>query len=136
DLGKSLDGFINFLVGSSIIFDSIINVFEKLRNDIQALVEITDRGADFVQRAHERSYKLTSSEVEPDTEPLQLQTFADIQAFLLFKDELEKESNEEEVLAAGDDIDQDSQDDAEVRTPSQNQTQPEPSHVQESASFF
>ncbi|GJX72037.1 hypothetical protein Tco_0309208 [Tanacetum coccineum] len=49
----------------------------------------------------------TSSEVEPDTEPLQLQTFADIQAFLLYEDELEKESDEEEVLAAGDDMDED-----------------------------
>nr|GEV15439.1 hypothetical protein [Tanacetum cinerariifolium] len=43
-------------------------------------------------------------------------------------------SDEEEVLAAGDDMDEDSQDDAKVRTPSPNQTQPEPSHVQESAS--
>nr|GEV94718.1 hypothetical protein [Tanacetum cinerariifolium] len=71
----------------------------------------------------------TSSEVEPDTEPLQLQTFADIQAFLLFEDELEKESDEEEVLAVGDVIDEDYQNDAEVRTPSPNQTQPEPYHV-------
>ncbi|GJT78104.1 hypothetical protein Tco_1044829 [Tanacetum coccineum] len=45
----------------------------------------------------------TSSEVEPDTEPLKLQTYADIQAFLLFDDELDKDSDEEEVLAAGDD---------------------------------
>ncbi|GKA14626.1 hypothetical protein Tco_0694272 [Tanacetum coccineum] len=37
----------------------------------------------------------TSSEVEPDTEPLQLQTFADIQAYLLSEDELDKESDEE-----------------------------------------
>ncbi|GJS01063.1 hypothetical protein Tco_0317571 [Tanacetum coccineum] len=56
----------------------------------------------------------TSSEVEPDTKPLQLQTFADIQAFLLSEDELNKESDEEEVLVAGDDIDEDPQDDAEV----------------------
>nr|GEU84719.1 retrovirus-related Pol polyprotein from transposon TNT 1-94 [Tanacetum cinerariifolium] len=48
--------------------------------------------------------------------------------------ELEKESDEEEVLAAGDDMDEDPQDDAEVRTLSPNQTQPKPSHVQESAS--
>nr|GEZ38375.1 hypothetical protein [Tanacetum cinerariifolium] len=71
----------------------------------------------------------TSSEVEPDTEPLQLQTFADNQAFLLFEDELEKETNEEEVLAAGDDIDEDPQDDVKVGTPSPNQTQPEPSNA-------
>nr|GEV34703.1 retrovirus-related Pol polyprotein from transposon TNT 1-94 [Tanacetum cinerariifolium] len=50
------------------------------------------------------------------------------------EDELEKESVEEEVLAAEDDMDEDPQDDAEVRTPSLNQTQPEPSNVQESAS--
>nr|GEW08897.1 putative ribonuclease H-like domain-containing protein [Tanacetum cinerariifolium] len=47
-------------------------------------------------------------------------------AFLLFEDELEKESDEEDMLAAGDDMDEDSQDVAEVRTPSPNQTQPEP----------
>ncbi|GKA97810.1 hypothetical protein Tco_0825704 [Tanacetum coccineum] len=77
----------------------------------------------------------TSSEVEPDTKPLQLHTFTNIQAFLLFEDELEKESDEEDVLAAGDDMDEDPQDDAEVRTPSPAQTQHEPSHVQESASY-
>ncbi|GJT81314.1 hypothetical protein Tco_1055656 [Tanacetum coccineum] len=43
-------------------------------------------------------------------------------------------SDEEEVLAAGDDIDEDPQDDATVRTPSPDPTQPEPSYVQESAS--
>ncbi|GKD52262.1 hypothetical protein Tco_1281238, partial [Tanacetum coccineum] len=51
-----------------------------------------------------------------------------------YQDELEKESNEEEVLVAGDDIDEDIQADDEVRTPSPKQDQPEPSHVQESAS--
>ncbi|GJV27109.1 hypothetical protein Tco_1383557 [Tanacetum coccineum] len=71
----------------------------------------------------------TSSEVEPDTEPLKLQTYADIQAFLLSDDELDKDSDEEEVLAAGDDMDEDPQDDKEVRTPSPKQDQPEPSHV-------
>ncbi|GJZ40452.1 hypothetical protein Tco_0587015 [Tanacetum coccineum] len=55
----------------------------------------------------------TSSEVEPDTEPLQLQTFADVQAFLLSKDELDKESDEEEVLDAGEDMDEDPQEEAE-----------------------
>ncbi|GKE31892.1 hypothetical protein Tco_1451214 [Tanacetum coccineum] len=49
----------------------------------------------------------TSSEVEPDTEPLQLQTFADIQAFILSEDELDKESDDEEVLAIGEDMDKD-----------------------------
>ncbi|GKA72518.1 retrovirus-related pol polyprotein from transposon TNT 1-94, partial [Tanacetum coccineum] len=71
----------------------------------------------------------TSSEVEPDTEPLKLQTYADIQAFLLSDDELDKDSNEEEVLAAGYDMDEDPQDDKEVRTPSPKQDQPEPSHA-------
>ncbi|GJZ57032.1 hypothetical protein Tco_0612526 [Tanacetum coccineum] len=42
-------------------------------------------------------------------------------------------SDEEEVLAVGDDIDEDPKDDKEVRTPSPKQDQPEPSHVQESA---
>ncbi|GJZ88240.1 retrovirus-related pol polyprotein from transposon TNT 1-94 [Tanacetum coccineum] len=74
------------------------------------------------------------SGTEPDTEPLKLQTYDDIQAFLLSDDELDKESDEEEVLAAGNDIDEDPQDDKEVRTPSPKQDQPEPSHVQESAS--
>nr|GEY13341.1 hypothetical protein [Tanacetum cinerariifolium] len=49
-------------------------------------------------------------------------------------DELEKESDEEEVIVVGDDMDEDPQDDAEVRTSSPNQTKPELSHVQESAS--
>ncbi|GJR98279.1 hypothetical protein Tco_0270453 [Tanacetum coccineum] len=71
----------------------------------------------------------TSSEVEPDTEPLKLQTYADIQAFLLSDDELDKDSDEEEVLAAGNDMDEDPQDDKEVITPSPKQDQPEPSHV-------
>ncbi|GKD63551.1 hypothetical protein Tco_1305659 [Tanacetum coccineum] len=76
----------------------------------------------------------TSSKVEPDTEPLQLQTFADVEAFLLSKDELDKESDEEEVLAVGEDMDKDPQAAKEVRTPSPKQDQPEPSYVQESTS--
>ncbi|GJX23454.1 hypothetical protein Tco_0227899 [Tanacetum coccineum] len=54
-----------------------------------------------------------SSDVEPDTKPLHLQTFANIQAYLLSEDELEKESDDEEVLAVGDDMDEDPRDDAE-----------------------
>ncbi|GJR84374.1 hypothetical protein Tco_0155159 [Tanacetum coccineum] len=50
-------------------------------------------------------------------------------AFMLFDDELDKDSDEEEVLAAGDDMDEDPQDDKEVRTPSPKQDQPEPSHT-------
>ncbi|GJS42634.1 hypothetical protein Tco_0567677 [Tanacetum coccineum] len=71
----------------------------------------------------------TSSEVEPDTEPLKLQTYANIQAFLLSDDELDKENDKEEVLAAGDGIDEDPQDDVEVKTPSPGPTQPDPSHM-------
>ncbi|GJT27098.1 retrovirus-related pol polyprotein from transposon TNT 1-94 [Tanacetum coccineum] len=74
-----------------------------------------------------------SYEGDPDTEPLNLQTFADIQAFLLSEDELDKESDEDEMLAAGDDMDEDIQTDEEVRTPPK-QDQPKPSNVQESAS--
>ncbi|GJZ76185.1 hypothetical protein Tco_0640650 [Tanacetum coccineum] len=64
----------------------------------------------------------------------QLQTFADVQAFLLSEDELDKESDEEEVLAVGEDMDEDPHIVEEVRTPSPKQDQPEPSHVQESTS--
>ncbi|GJZ61462.1 hypothetical protein Tco_0617599 [Tanacetum coccineum] len=71
----------------------------------------------------------TGAKYQPDTEPLKLQTYADIQAFLLSDDELDKESDEEEVLAVGDDMDEDPQDDKEVRTPSPKQDQPEPSHA-------
>nr|GEY67532.1 uncharacterized mitochondrial protein AtMg00810-like [Tanacetum cinerariifolium] len=74
----------------------------------------------------------TSSKVKPDTEPLQLQNFADVHAFILSEHELDKESDEEEVLAAGEDMDKDPQVTEEVRTPSPKQDQPEPSHVQES----
>ncbi|GKD28094.1 hypothetical protein Tco_1234308 [Tanacetum coccineum] len=69
-----------------------------------------------------------------DEEPLKLQTYADIQAFLLSNNELDKDSDEEEVLVTRDDIDEDPQDDKEVRTPSTKQDQPEPSDVQQSAS--
>ncbi|GJV55940.1 hypothetical protein Tco_1456945 [Tanacetum coccineum] len=62
-----------------------------------------------------------SYEGEPDTEPLKLHTFADVQAFLLSKDELEKESDEEEVLAIGEDMYEDIQVVEEVRTPSPKQ---------------
>ncbi|GJW29524.1 hypothetical protein Tco_0046399 [Tanacetum coccineum] len=85
-------------------------------------------------RSPTKNKGMTSSEVEPDTEPLQLQTFADVQAFLLSEDELDKESDKEEVLAAGEDMDEDPQVAKEVRTPSPKQDQPKPSHVQESTS--
>ncbi|GKB55887.1 hypothetical protein Tco_0912073 [Tanacetum coccineum] len=60
--------------------------------------------------------------------------FADVQAFLLFEDELDKWSDEEKVLTAGEDMDKDPQVSEDVRTPSPKQDQPEPSHVQESTS--
>ncbi|GJY09303.1 hypothetical protein Tco_0377488, partial [Tanacetum coccineum] len=46
----------------------------------------------------------TSFEVDPDTETLPLTTIADIQAYLLSDDDLLQESDEE-VFAAGDDMD-------------------------------
>ncbi|GKB63025.1 hypothetical protein Tco_0919211, partial [Tanacetum coccineum] len=76
----------------------------------------------------------TGAKYQPDTEPLQLQTFVDIQAYLLSKDELDKESDKEEVLVAGDDMDGDIQAAEEVQTSSPKQDQPEPSQVQESTS--
>nr|GEX20151.1 hypothetical protein [Tanacetum cinerariifolium] len=59
-------------------------------------------------------------------------TRPNVQAILLSKDEAQE--SDEEVLAAGDDMDDDPRDDKEVRTPSLKQDQPTPSHVQESAS--
>ncbi|GJV68939.1 hypothetical protein Tco_1484448 [Tanacetum coccineum] len=49
----------------------------------------------------------TSSEVEPDSKPLQLKTFADVQALLLFDDEIVQESDNEEVFTAGEEMDED-----------------------------
>ncbi|GJU38114.1 hypothetical protein Tco_1186468 [Tanacetum coccineum] len=72
----------------------------------------------------------TSSEVKSDTDPVKLQTFGDVQAFLLSEDELD----EEEILAVGEDMVDDTQVAEEVRTPSPNRDQPEPSNAQESAS--
>ncbi|GKA69607.1 hypothetical protein Tco_0775671 [Tanacetum coccineum] len=51
----------------------------------------------------------TSSKVEPDIKPLQLQTFADVQAFLLFEDEMAQESDDEEVFEAEEDMEEDTQ---------------------------
>ncbi|GKD47145.1 hypothetical protein Tco_1271790, partial [Tanacetum coccineum] len=73
-----------------------------------------------------------SSEVEPDPETLPLTTLTDIQAYLLFKDELAQESDEEEVFAAGDDMEEDTQaDEEEHQSPSPNKDKPEPSHFPE-----
>ncbi|GKB31463.1 hypothetical protein Tco_0870864 [Tanacetum coccineum] len=54
-----------------------------------------------------------SSKVESDPETLQLTTLANIQAYLLFEDELAQESDEEEVFAIGDDMEEDTQADEE-----------------------
>ncbi|GJU61452.1 hypothetical protein Tco_1243287 [Tanacetum coccineum] len=73
-----------------------------------------------------------SSEVEPDPETLPLTTLTDIQAYLLSKDELAQESDEEEVFAAGDDMEEDTQaDEEEHQSPSPNKDKPEPSHFPE-----
>ncbi|GJS49709.1 hypothetical protein Tco_0599830 [Tanacetum coccineum] len=47
----------------------------------------------------------TSFEVESGTYPLKLQTFVDVRAFLLSKDEMDQDSEEEEVLATDEDMD-------------------------------
>ncbi|GJY32467.1 hypothetical protein Tco_0416936 [Tanacetum coccineum] len=59
--------------------------------------------------------------VDPSGTGAKYQTFVDIQAYLLFKDELDKESDKEEVLAAGDDMNEDIQASEEVRTHSPKQ---------------
>ncbi|GJW49677.1 hypothetical protein Tco_0091028 [Tanacetum coccineum] len=83
-----------------------------------------DSGVDETQSTRLRYRSLTKNKGK---------TYDDIQAFLLSDDELDKEINEEEVLDVGDDMDEDPQDDAEVRAPSPSLTQPDPSYVQESA---
>ncbi|GKD84890.1 hypothetical protein Tco_1356044 [Tanacetum coccineum] len=55
----------------------------------------------------------TYSEVDSGLETLQLTTLADVQAYLLFEDELALESDEEEVFAAGEHMDEDTQADEE-----------------------
>ncbi|GKD02546.1 hypothetical protein Tco_1177520 [Tanacetum coccineum] len=69
------------------------------------------------------------ADMEPINPPV-----ADLSAFLLSEDELDEESDEEEILAAGEDMDGDTQVAKEVRTPSPKRDQPEPSNAQESAS--
>ncbi|GJY29093.1 hypothetical protein Tco_0404860 [Tanacetum coccineum] len=49
----------------------------------------------------------TSVEVKPDIKALQLKTFVDVQPLLLSDDEMVQESDEEEVFAAGENIDED-----------------------------
>ncbi|GJU42005.1 hypothetical protein Tco_1194962 [Tanacetum coccineum] len=72
----------------------------------------------------------TSSKVDPGLQTLQFTTFADIQAYLLSEDELNQESDEEEVFAAGDDMEEETQaDEEEHQSPSPNKDKPEPSHT-------
>ncbi|GJW11673.1 retrovirus-related pol polyprotein from transposon TNT 1-94 [Tanacetum coccineum] len=72
------------------------------------------------------------SKVELDLETLPLTTHIDIQAYLLSKDELAEESDEEEVFAAGDDMEEDTQaDEEEHQSPSPNKDKLEPSHFLE-----
>ncbi|GJR03614.1 hypothetical protein Tco_0526598 [Tanacetum coccineum] len=73
----------------------------------------------------------TSSEVEPDTQTLQLNTFVDVQAFLLFEDEMAQESYDEDVIEAGEDMDEDTQADEEEHQSPPNIDNPEPSPAQE-----
>ncbi|GJV95328.1 hypothetical protein Tco_1546905 [Tanacetum coccineum] len=74
----------------------------------------------------------TSSEVEPDSETLQLTTFADVQALLLFDDEMVQESDKDDVLEDGEEMDDDiPPTKEEAQSPPLNQKQPESSHAQE-----
>ncbi|GJX06370.1 hypothetical protein Tco_0194302 [Tanacetum coccineum] len=71
----------------------------------------------------------TSSEVEPNLETLPLTTLTDIQAYLLSEDELTQESDEEEVFATKDNMDEDTQADKEKHQspPNSYKTEPSPS---------
>ncbi|GJU88703.1 hypothetical protein Tco_1301126 [Tanacetum coccineum] len=92
---------------------------------------------DQTQSSRLRYQSLTKNKGEPsyegelDTQPMLL-TYADVRAILISKDEAQE--SDKGLLAAGDDMDEDPRDDKEVRTPLPKQAQPEPSHVQESAS--
>ncbi|GJU30725.1 hypothetical protein Tco_1174314 [Tanacetum coccineum] len=73
----------------------------------------------------------TSSKVDPGLQTLQFTTFADISSkYLLSEIELNQESDEEEVFAAGDDMEEETQaDEEEHQSPSPNKDKPEPSHT-------
>ncbi|GJS39940.1 retrovirus-related pol polyprotein from transposon TNT 1-94 [Tanacetum coccineum] len=79
----------------------------------------------------------TSFEVEPDNQTLLLSTVADVQALLLFNDELMEES-EDEVSEARDEMDKDIHhtDEEETQSPLPNTDQPESSHAQDTKSDF
>nr|GEV08769.1 hypothetical protein [Tanacetum cinerariifolium] len=73
----------------------------------------------------------TSSKVEPDTQTLQLNTFVDVQAFLLFEDEMDQEIDDEDVLESEEDMDEDTQADEEEHQSTPNTDKPELSPAQE-----
>ncbi|GJZ84769.1 hypothetical protein Tco_0650108 [Tanacetum coccineum] len=73
---------------------------------------------------------VTFSEVEPGTETLQLTTFADVQALLLFDDEMIQESDDDDVLEAREEMDEDIPP-TKARSPPSNQEHPKSSHAQE-----
>ncbi|GJT82389.1 hypothetical protein Tco_1056731 [Tanacetum coccineum] len=73
----------------------------------------------------------TSYEAESDTQTLQLNTFADVQPFLLFEDEMAQESDDD-VLEAKEDMEEDTQtDEEEHQSPPPNTDKPEPSLAQD-----
>nr|GEV69112.1 hypothetical protein [Tanacetum cinerariifolium] len=75
----------------------------------------------------------TSFEVKPDFKPLQLKTFPDVRALLLSDDEMIKESDNEEVFAAGEEMYKDiPPSDEEVQSPAPNTYKPESSQAQNS----
>nr|GEV72642.1 hypothetical protein [Tanacetum cinerariifolium] len=74
----------------------------------------------------------TSSEVEPDIEPLKLQTFAHVQAFLLFKNEMAQKSDDDEAFEAREDREEETQADKEPhQSPPPNTDKSKPSPDQE-----
>ncbi|GJV47429.1 hypothetical protein Tco_1437641 [Tanacetum coccineum] len=72
-----------------------------------------------------------SYEGESDIKALQLKTFSDVQVLLLSDDEIVQESDEEEVFAAREDMDEDTQADTEFQSPPPNTDKPESSPVQD-----
>ncbi|GJW24002.1 retrovirus-related pol polyprotein from transposon TNT 1-94 [Tanacetum coccineum] len=71
----------------------------------------------------------TSSEVEPDSETLQIKIFVDVQALLLSNDEIVHESDDEEVFAVGEEMDDVIPPTCkEVQYPPPNTDKPESSH--------
>nr|GEW46633.1 hypothetical protein [Tanacetum cinerariifolium] len=79
---------------------------------------------------YDQSHSVSSGIVPDPQDPEKNIQLADIQAYLLSKDKLAQESDEEEVFAARDDIEEDTQaDEEEHQSPSPNKDKPEPSHT-------